>query len=96
LFVGSTPSTDALWPEEIKDVEAAFRSMDVAYHMNHRLNGAPMFDVQAGAMAEGIGHFRCTRVGKRRIELPRIGRNTAMAPREERTCRLGIFPLPLP
>jgi hypothetical protein len=32
--------------------------MDVAYHLNHRKNGAPMFDPATGAMLEGIGHIR--------------------------------------
>ncbi|WP_437275910.1 hypothetical protein WME90_32305 [Sorangium sp. So ce375] len=67
--IGRYIPDNALWPEEIKDVEAAFRFIDVAYHMNHRLDGAPMVDVQTGAMAEGIGHFRCARVGKRRIDV---------------------------
>lgn len=69
LTVGKRIPENALWPPDIQDVEAALRSIDVAYHMNHRLDGVPMFDPLTGRMLEGIGHYRCERVGKRRIEV---------------------------
>ena len=55
------------WPPEIKDIEAALRSIDVAYHMNHRLRGEVMFNPATGVMLEGIGHYRCERVSRRKI-----------------------------
>jgi hypothetical protein len=37
--------------------EAAIRSIDIAYHMNHRRNGKPLFDPATGTIIEGyIGH----------------------------------------
>ncbi|MCC6555815.1 MAG: hypothetical protein IT372_22870 [Polyangiaceae bacterium] len=67
--VGKRIPESALWPPDIKDVEAALRSIDVAFHMNHRIGGVPMFDARTGQMTEGIGHYRCERVGKRRIDV---------------------------
>lgn len=67
--VGKRIPETALWPPEIQDVEAALRSVDVAYHMNHRLHGVSMFNPETGEMLEGIGHYRCERVGKRRVDV---------------------------
>lgn len=38
-------------------LEQALRSIDVAYHMNHKKNGKMMFDPGTGQMQEGIGHY---------------------------------------
>lgn len=67
LAIGKKIPEHAVWPPEIQDVEAALRSIDVAYHMNHRLAGEAMFDPATGAMKEGIGNYRCERAGRRRI-----------------------------
>ncbi|MEQ8472750.1 MAG: hypothetical protein RIC35_16280 [Marinoscillum sp.] len=42
-------------------LESALRAIDVAYHMNHRKNGKPMFDPTNGQMTEGIGHYKLVR-----------------------------------
>jgi len=42
----------------VKTLEEALRSLDIAYHMNHRLNGQVMFNPATGSMQEGIGHYR--------------------------------------
>ncbi|MFH6982114.1 hypothetical protein [Marinoscillum sp. 108] len=42
-------------------LENALRSIDVAYHMNHRKNGQPMFNPNTGQMTEGIGHYKLAR-----------------------------------
>jgi len=58
----------ALWPPHVHDIESAMRSVDVAYHMNHRKSGVVMFDPTTGRMLEGIGHFAVNRVqGERRL-----------------------------
>lgn len=38
-------------------LEDALSAINVAYHMNHRKNGKPMFDPTTGAMQEGIGRY---------------------------------------
>lgn len=57
----------AKFPPNIKDVHDALATVDVAYHMNHRKNGIPMFDPAAGTMVEGIGHYHYKRVDARKI-----------------------------
>lgn len=44
-------------PPTIVDIYSALSSSDIAYHMNHRRNGKPMFDPATGQMEEGIGHY---------------------------------------
>ena len=51
----------AEFPPTIRDIESGLASIDVAYHMNHKKNGVPMFDPATGEMTEGIGHYRYQR-----------------------------------
>jgi len=44
----------------MENLKEALHSLDVIYHMNHRLNGVPMFDPATGKMLEGIGHYHVT------------------------------------
>jgi hypothetical protein len=57
--VGLTVPRNAMFPEGIRDIREAIRSIDVAYHLNHRKNGRPMFEPETGLMHEGIGHYGC-------------------------------------
>jgi hypothetical protein len=50
------------FPPTVKDVGEALKTLDVAYHMNHRKDGVPMFDASAGTMLEGIGHVGCRKL----------------------------------
>jgi hypothetical protein len=50
----------AIFPAWVTDVSSAIRSIDVAYHLNHRKEGKVMFDVEDGTMTEGIGHYGYT------------------------------------
>lgn len=47
----------AIFPPWVSDVHSAVRAIDIAYHLNHRKNGRVMFDVETGALTEGIGHY---------------------------------------
>ena len=42
------------------DIVAAIASVDVGYHMQHRKNGRPMFDLATGQTLPGIGSYGCT------------------------------------
>lgn len=57
FLIGKAIIEHAKFPP-IKDLEEGLRLIDVAYHMNHRLNGRVMFDGSTGKMAEGIGHYK--------------------------------------
>lgn len=67
LVVGKKIPEFARWPAGVTDVVSAIESVDDAYHMNHRKDGVPMFDPATGVKIEGIGHYRCERVGKNKI-----------------------------
>ncbi|MCY1074454.1 hypothetical protein [Archangium lansingense] len=55
-------------PEGIHDIHSAIKAVDVSYHLNHRKNGRPMFDLETGRMQEGIGHYGYEPVpGQRKI-----------------------------
>lgn len=64
--IGKQVLDNAEFPPEINSLEKALGSLDVAYHMNHRLNGVVLFDPQTGKMGEGIGHYRIEMTGRRR------------------------------
>lgn len=66
---GTTVPKYAQLPPTIKDIESALMSLDVAYHMSHRLKGEPMFNVKTGEMKEGIGHYAAKPDGERRFKL---------------------------
>ncbi len=65
--IGKQIPTYAAWPPDIQDIESGLRSIDVAYHLNHRLEGKVMFDEKTGTLLEGIGHYTTRVEGKRRI-----------------------------
>lgn len=56
FLIGSAIIENAKFPP-MRDLEEALRSIDIAYHMNHRLHGQVMFDPATGTMLEGIGHY---------------------------------------
>lgn len=57
----------AALPPSICDIDSALASLDIAYHMNHRKNGVPMFDPVSGTMLDGIGHYGYRRESSNRI-----------------------------
>ncbi|MCY1075930.1 hypothetical protein [Archangium lansingense] len=66
--VGLAVPKNAIFPPFVTDIDSAIKSIDIAYHMNHALNGAPMFSPTTGTMTEGIGHYGYLRVpGKKQI-----------------------------
>jgi len=53
----------ATWPPQVKTIQQALASIDIAYHMNHRIEGKQLFDAVSGRIAEGIGHYRYVETG---------------------------------
>lgn len=60
FMIGKEVMEGAAFPP-MDGLESALRSIDVAYHMNHRKNKKPMFDPATGQMTEGIGHYELIR-----------------------------------
>jgi len=57
FLIGKAIIKNAKFPP-IKDLKEGLSLIDVAYHMNHRLDGEIMFNESTGKMLEGIGHYR--------------------------------------
>ena len=55
--IGLKIPANAKFPDWVIDVPSAVRSVDFAYHMNHRKGGRVMFDPGSAVMLEGIGHY---------------------------------------
>jgi hypothetical protein len=47
-------------PPQFVDAASAIQLLDIGYHMNHGINGVPLFNPATGEMKEGIGHYRAT------------------------------------
>lgn len=67
--IGSAIPENAQWPPDINTMEAALQSIDIAYHLNHRLNNKLLFDPQTGTMTEGIGHYHFEKSGDKEIRI---------------------------
>jgi hypothetical protein len=96
--IGQHVPKHAVFPPTVTDIHRGIASVDVAYHMNHRKNGRPMFDPATGKKVNGIGHYGYSaEPGERKItsvcENPYPcdfdrGILTSIATRFERTARV--------
>jgi hypothetical protein len=55
--IGVSIPRNAQFPPWVVDIESAVKSVDIAYHMNHRKQGQIMFNPENMSMTEGIGHY---------------------------------------
>jgi len=60
FLIGKAIIENAEFPP-IKDLEEGLKSIDIAYHMNHRLDGKPMFNPDTGKITGGIGYYKLTK-----------------------------------
>lgn len=67
--IGKSIPESAKFPPHIDDIYKALASIDVAYHMNHRLHGTVMFKQETGQMAEGIGHYNYRKASEKVVEI---------------------------
>jgi hypothetical protein len=58
--IGNSIPENADWPPGVSDVPGALASIDIAYHLNHRLHGDVLMNLETGEMSEGIGHYGFT------------------------------------
>src|SRR5690606_18210246 len=56
FLIGVAVIDNAEFPP-INNMEEGLRSIDIAYHLSHKLNGEVMFNPQTGVMMEGIGNY---------------------------------------
>ena len=69
FLIGKSIPENAEFPLDIDSIEKALAAIDVAYHMNHRLNGKQLFDPQSGKMQEGIGHYNFKKISANKAEI---------------------------
>jgi hypothetical protein len=55
--IGIKIPSNAKFPDWVVDVPSAIKSVNFAYHMNHRKGGRVMFDPTTGTMLQGIGQY---------------------------------------
>ncbi|NLF50781.1 MAG: hypothetical protein GX577_06555 [Leptolinea sp.] len=55
--IGRKIPENAVFPPDIDEIGKALAAIDVAYHINHRIDSVPLFDPSTGVMSEGIGHY---------------------------------------
>lgn len=67
--IGTKIPSNAKFPREIDGIEKALASIDVAYHMNHRIDQTPLFDPATGTMLEGIGHYGYEKTDEKRVKM---------------------------
>ena len=65
--IGQYVPKHAILPPSITEIRSGLASLDVAYHMNHRKDGRPMFDQATGRKAKGIGCYGMKDSGPRKI-----------------------------
>ena len=67
--IGKKIPENAQFPPEIDDIHKALGAIDVAYHMNHRLNGEVLFNPATGEMKEGIGHYTYEKIDEKKAKI---------------------------
>ena len=58
FMIGQKIPKNAKFPPEIDSIEKALAGIDIAYHMNHRLDGELLFDPDSGNLKAGIGNYK--------------------------------------
>ncbi|QRN95546.1 hypothetical protein JRI60_41880 [Archangium violaceum] len=67
---GMTTPKNAVFPPTVTDIHSALKCIEIAYHMNHAVEGEAMFNPVTGEIREGIGHYGYAHVpGKNLITL---------------------------
>jgi hypothetical protein len=67
--IGYKIPDNAQFPPEIDDIGKGLAAIDVAYHMNHRINDEMLFNPLTGVMKEGIGHYGFEKTGEKQAKM---------------------------
>lgn len=65
--IGKQIPANAPFPDAKGDVVSALKSINIAYHLNHRKDGEVMYNSESGRLIDGIGSYRCENSGPREI-----------------------------
>lgn len=69
FLIGNSIPENADLPPDIDDIEKALSLLDIAYHMNHRLNEKLLFDPETGQIKEGIGNYLFKKIDDNNAEI---------------------------
>jgi len=67
--IGKKIPENARFPRDLDTIEKALAGIDVAYHMNHRLDGKVLFDPRTREMREGIGHYGYEKLANAKVRM---------------------------
>ncbi len=67
--IGKSIPNAAFWPSNIEHFVDALKSIDIAYHINHRKSRELLYNVKTGEMKEGIGHYKVENIKKNSLEV---------------------------
>ena len=67
--IGLKIPENAKFPPQIDSIEKGLGAIDMAFHMNHRINGKVLFDPQTGTIHEGIGHYIFEKTGEKEAKM---------------------------
>ena len=73
--IGLSVPENAQFPPWVVDIDTAIKAIDIAYHLNHRKNNRPLFDINTGIMSEGIGHYGYERSNPNQNRIVSVSRN---------------------
>ena len=69
ILIGAKIPENAQWPPNVKTIEEALPSVDIAYHINHRIGQELLFDPKTGTMKEGIGHYTARKSAEKSMDM---------------------------
>ncbi len=67
--IGKKIPENANWPIHINSITSALKSIDIAYHMNHRINKKILYDHKTGNLHEGIGNYIFKKISKNSVKM---------------------------
>ena len=67
--IGRMIPKNAQWPPNVDSIFSAFQSIDIAYHMNHRLHDTILFDKITGKCLPDIGNYKYSKLSKNSIKM---------------------------
>jgi len=65
--IGISIPENAKFPPWVTDIDSAIKSINIAYHMNHRKSGTEMFNPDTERFLDGIGYYGYEKIPNKNI-----------------------------
>ena len=69
INIGKRIPDNARWPEHIDSIRSALESIDIAYHLNHRIGENILFDEKKGTVLSGIGNYTYEEISDNSVKM---------------------------